>query len=109
MPVKTAIFIDFDNFHSNLEKVDPRAAERFADDPAGWLEWFRLGRHAGDPGADNGADTLGQTRQQTPGGRAKGPRRAASCCAAATSIPTSSAATAPASSARASPCTTARR
>ncbi len=47
MPVKTAIFIDFDNFHSNLEKMNPRAADRFADDPAGWLEWFRLGRHVG--------------------------------------------------------------
>ena len=56
MPVKTAIFIDFDNFHSNLEKVDPRAAERFADDPASWLEWFRLGRHAADPGADQPAN-----------------------------------------------------
>jgi hypothetical protein len=54
MPVKTAIFIDFDNFHSNLEKVNPRAAERFADDPAGWLEWFRLGRHVANQGEDNG-------------------------------------------------------
>jgi NYN domain len=52
MPVKTAIFIDFDNFHSNLEKVDPRAAERFADDPAGWLEWFRVGRHAAEAGVE---------------------------------------------------------
>ncbi len=49
MAVKTAIFIDFDNFHSNLEKLNPRAAERFADDPASWLEWFRLGRHAPAP------------------------------------------------------------
>jgi hypothetical protein len=60
MPVKTAIFIDFDNFHGNLEKVDTRAAERFADDPASWLEWFRLGRHTAAPTAkqrpDQGAD-----------------------------------------------------
>jgi len=54
MPVKTAIFIDFDNFHGNLEKVDTRAAERFADDPASWLEWFRLGRHTAAPGAEQG-------------------------------------------------------
>ena len=54
MPVKTAIFIDFDNFHSNLDKMDPRAAERFADDPAGWLEWFRLGRHVARPEASSG-------------------------------------------------------
>jgi hypothetical protein len=56
MPIKTAIFIDFDNFHSNLEKMNQRAAERFADDPAGWLEWFRLGRHVaqqeGEPAAE---------------------------------------------------------
>ncbi len=59
MPVKTAIFIDFDNFHSNLEKVDPRAAERFADDPASWLEWFRLGRHAVAPGEEDRGDGPG--------------------------------------------------
>ncbi len=56
MPVKTAIFIDFDNFHSNLEKLNPRAADRFADDPALWLEWFRLGRHVGDPGDGEGGE-----------------------------------------------------
>jgi NYN domain len=48
MPIKTAMFIDFDNFHSNLEKADPRAADRFADDPAAWLDWFRLGRHVAE-------------------------------------------------------------
>ena len=49
MPVKTAIFIDFAYSHGNLEKANLRAAERFADDPSGWLEWFRLGRHLGEP------------------------------------------------------------
>jgi hypothetical protein len=67
MPVKAAIFIDFDNFHGNLEKVDPRAAERFADDPAGWLEWFKLGRHAAAPGDEHG-DGPG-------GGQVAAPRR----------------------------------
>lgn len=66
MPVKTAIFIDFDNFHGNLEKVNPRAAERFADDPSGWLEWFRLGRHvkdqAGDDGPNSGPDQRADPR-----------------------------------------------
>jgi uncharacterized LabA/DUF88 family protein len=56
MPIKTAIFIDFDNFHSNLEKLNPRAAERFADDPAGWLEWFRLGRHVSGQGGEQVAE-----------------------------------------------------
>jgi hypothetical protein len=79
MPVKTAIFIDFDNFHSNLEKVDPRAAERFADDPASWLEWFRLGRHAVTPGAEDRADQGSDNRadrEGSPGaGQAVEPRR----------------------------------
>jgi hypothetical protein len=52
MPIKTALFIDFDNVHSNLDKVDPRAAARFAEDPAAWLEWFQLGRHAAPEGAE---------------------------------------------------------
>jgi hypothetical protein len=52
MSVKTAIFVDFDNVHGNLEKADPRAAERFAEDPGAWLEWFRLGRHAAEQGAE---------------------------------------------------------
>lgn len=52
MPIKTALFIDFDNVHSNLDKVDPRAASRFAEDPATWLDWFQLGRHVAPEGAE---------------------------------------------------------
>jgi len=64
MPVKTAIFIDFDNFHGNLEKVNPRAAERFAEDPSGWLEWFRLGRHLMDSQQPNQpTDRLAEPRR----------------------------------------------
>ncbi len=70
MPVKTAIFIDFDNFHGNLEKVDTRAAERFADDPATWLEWFRLGRHAGALEVENRAEN--RADQETGEGAARG-------------------------------------
>jgi hypothetical protein len=36
--------------------MNPRAADRFADDPALWLEWFRLGRHEGEPGAGAGGE-----------------------------------------------------
>ena len=64
MPVKAAIFIDFDNFHGNLEKVNARAAERFADDPSGWLEWFRLGRHLMDSQQPNQpTDRLAEPRR----------------------------------------------
>lgn len=52
MPIKTALFIDFDNVYSNLDKGDPRAAARFAEDPAAWLEWFQLGRHAAADSAE---------------------------------------------------------
>lgn len=52
MPIKTALFIDFDNVYSNLDKSDPRAAVRFAEDPAAWLEWFQLGQHVAADGAE---------------------------------------------------------
>jgi hypothetical protein len=52
MSIKTALFIDFDNIYSNLDKSDPRAAARFAEDPAAWLEWFQLGRHIAPDGAE---------------------------------------------------------
>ena len=52
MPIRTALFVDFDNFHGNLLNADPRAASRFAADPAAWLEWFRLGRHQAPDGAE---------------------------------------------------------
>ena len=37
--MKTALFVDFDNIHSGLRKLDPRIAERFARQPRQWLEW----------------------------------------------------------------------
>jgi hypothetical protein len=79
MPVKTAIFIDFDNFHSNLEKMNPRAADRFADDPAAWLEWFRLGRHVGGRGSErpggSGGNQAGDQGDEQPAELAAAPRR----------------------------------
>lgn len=52
MPIRTALFVDFDNFHGNLLNADPRAASRFGADPAAWLDWFRLGRHEAAEGAE---------------------------------------------------------
>ena len=52
MPIKTALFIDFDNVYSNLDKSDARAAARFAEDPAAWLEWFQRGRHIASEGTE---------------------------------------------------------
>lgn len=50
-PIKSALFVDFDNIYIGLSKTDPQAAERFASDPARWLAWLEKGlpNHAGTP------------------------------------------------------------
>ncbi len=42
-PIKSALFVDFDNIYIGLSKTDPLAAERFASDPARWLSWLERG------------------------------------------------------------------
>src|SRR5512133_3049865 len=42
-PIKSALFVDFDNIYIGLSKSDPAAAERFASDPARWLAWLERG------------------------------------------------------------------
>jgi uncharacterized LabA/DUF88 family protein len=42
-PLKSALFVDFDNIYIALSKTDPQAAERFASDPARWLSWLEQG------------------------------------------------------------------
>lgn len=42
-PIKSALFVDFDNIYIGLSKTDPQAAERFASDPARWLDWLERG------------------------------------------------------------------
>lgn len=39
-PIKTAIFVDFDNVYSSLLKVSKDAAVKFAYDPPQWMRWF---------------------------------------------------------------------
>ena len=51
-PIKSALFVDFDNIYIGLSKTDPQAAERFATDPARWLEWLERGLPA--PASENG-------------------------------------------------------
>lgn len=51
--IKAALFLDFDNIYSGLRKVHPKAAEEFATNPAGWLNWFEQGMPTRDAeGAD---------------------------------------------------------
>ncbi len=42
-PIKSALFVDFDNIYIGLSKTDSQAAERFASDPSRWLAWLERG------------------------------------------------------------------
>lgn len=42
-PLKTALYVDFDNIYIGLKQLDEAAAERFATDPARWLAWMGRG------------------------------------------------------------------
>jgi len=42
-PIRSALFVDFDNIYIGLSKTDPQAAERFASDPSRWLAWLERG------------------------------------------------------------------
>lgn len=42
-PLKSALFVDFDNIYLGLKQLDEDAAERFANDPARWLAWMERG------------------------------------------------------------------
>jgi hypothetical protein len=52
LPKKAALFVDFDNIYRSLQDVDPRAAARFAQQPANWLGWFAKGLHQVDEGEE---------------------------------------------------------
>lgn len=41
--MKSALFVDFDNVHSGLRKLDPVIADRFARQPSRWVEWLLNG------------------------------------------------------------------
>ncbi|MBX6390471.1 MAG: NYN domain-containing protein, partial [Frankia sp.] len=38
--VRSALFVDFENIHLGLQRLDPAAANRFAVYPQGWLGWL---------------------------------------------------------------------
>lgn len=40
IPVRTALFVDFDNIYLGLQNEDPQAAEQFATHPGRWLRWL---------------------------------------------------------------------
>ncbi len=54
--LRTALFVDFDNFYLGLEELDQSAAKRFATDPLLWLRWLEHSLHDPDAG-DGGAPT----------------------------------------------------
>ena len=41
--IRTALFVDFDNIYIGLNNLDTQAAESFASNPAGWLQWIECG------------------------------------------------------------------
>lgn len=47
-PLKTALYVDFDNIYLGLRQLDEAAAERFATDPARWLAWMERGMPSQD-------------------------------------------------------------
>lgn len=54
-PIKTALFVDFDNIYLSLDKLDPTAADYFATDPGRWLAWIEQGMPTRE---ENGASSL---------------------------------------------------
>lgn len=50
--MKTALFVDFDNIHSGLRKLDARIAERFARQPLHWLQWLMDNLALPDPSSE---------------------------------------------------------
>jgi hypothetical protein len=38
--VRSALFVDFENIHMGLQRLDAAAANRFAVNPQGWLSWL---------------------------------------------------------------------
>ena len=57
-PPRAALFVDFDNIYIGLNSLDSQAAESFASNPAGWLEWL-----------ENGMPAALDSCQDAPGGR----------------------------------------
>ncbi len=47
-PLKTVLFVDFDNIYLGLKQLDEAAAERFGTDPGRWLSWMERGMPAGE-------------------------------------------------------------
>ena len=51
-PIRSVLFVDFDNIYLGLKQLDEAAAERFANEPARWLSWMERGMPSnGDEGA----------------------------------------------------------
>lgn len=42
-PLKSALFVDFDNVYSGLRRLSESAAEQFATNPTRWMAWIEKG------------------------------------------------------------------
>lgn len=52
-PIRTALFVDFDNVFGSLYRLRRSAADAFGMHPARWLRFFEDGRHAGGRGGEH--------------------------------------------------------
>jgi len=52
-PIRTALFVDFDNVFGSLYNLRPSAADAFGMHPARWLRFFEDGRHDGGRGGEH--------------------------------------------------------
>ena len=51
-PIRTALFVDFDNVFGSLFAIKQTAAQAFGRNPDAWLRFFETGMHAQQPGSD---------------------------------------------------------
>ena len=84
-PIRTALFVDFDQVYGGLYRIRPEAAERFATQPDKWLRFFEEGQHV--KGLDEGDEAtqrvilvrkcylnpVGSVRNAAPGPYRSGP------------------------------------
>ena len=60
-PLRSALFVDFDNVFIGLRDASPRAAEVFSRTPEVWLEWLAgVGSAEGGYGGEGGGEASGE-------------------------------------------------
>lgn len=66
--MRTAIYLDYDNFCSGLRALSPTAAQRFIDEPGRWLAWLADVLGVGDEGVPPAARQAAGHHPERPAG-----------------------------------------